>query len=110
MAIADDLLALAQAVLDNGERGEAALRRATSTAYYALFHLLINDATADRPLFGRIFEHGKMKAASYRVPGVSPKPEKQLPKIPFEQRTLTDHLRVVAESFIQTQEFREFAD
>jgi uncharacterized protein (UPF0332 family) len=57
--MAEDLLALAQSALVDEDSNEAALRRATSTAYYALFHLLIRDATADRPLFGRVFEHGK---------------------------------------------------
>jgi uncharacterized protein (UPF0332 family) len=55
MAIADDLLELAQATVNAVGPGEAALRRATSTAYYALFHLLVNEATANRPLFGRVF-------------------------------------------------------
>lgn len=42
MAYADDLLELARhlANLDAGSARQASLRRAVSTAYYALFHLL----------------------------------------------------------------------
>jgi uncharacterized protein (UPF0332 family) len=49
---------------------QASLRRAVSTAYYALFHLLIHEATLNwrrvdqRALFARFFEHGKMRNAS----------------------------------------------
>src|SRR5258708_1560887 len=48
---------------------QASLRRSVSTAYYALFHLLISEATfnwkrADqRPLLARFFEHGKMRTS-----------------------------------------------
>ena len=51
---------------------QASLRRAVSTAYYALFHLLISEATLNwkkvdqRPLLARFFEHGKMRTASDR--------------------------------------------
>jgi hypothetical protein len=110
MSIANELLELAQAALNAGGITEAALRRATSTAYYAMFHLLVGEATANRPLFGRVFEHGKMKAACIQIPGVSPRPKKQQPEIPFELRTSADHLRVVALTFVRSQEFREFAD
>jgi hypothetical protein len=49
---------------------QASLRRAVSTAYYALFQLLIHEATLNwrrvdqRALLARFFEHGKMKAAT----------------------------------------------
>jgi hypothetical protein len=108
--MAKELLDLAQATLDSDSPSEAALRRATSTAYYALFHLLVAEATANRPLFGRVFEHGKMKAACIQIPGVSPGPKQQQPEIPFGLRTSKDHLRVVARGLVRTQEFREFAD
>jgi hypothetical protein len=107
MGIAEELLDLARVVLSAADSGEAGLRRATSTACYALFHLLIRDATANRPLFGRIFEHGKMKAACGKVPGVG---RLRPLEISFEQRTPADHLRFVAESFVEAQETREFAD
>ena len=46
---------------------QASLRRAVSTVYYALFHLLIHEATLNwkrveqRAQLARFFEHGKMK-------------------------------------------------
>lgn len=47
----DDLLTLARNLVSGGERaGQAHLRRAVSAAYYALFHLLVDDAT--RRMFG----------------------------------------------------------
>ena len=74
MPIPEELVRLAHVALNDGNSGEAALRRATSIAYYGLFHLLVRDATGDRPLFGRILEHNKMKAACYKVAGVSLRP------------------------------------
>jgi uncharacterized protein (UPF0332 family) len=71
MAIHDDLLALARDLVDRnpGAQIEADLRRAVSTAYYALFHLLIHEATARlvavtalRQRFARSFEHKIMKS------------------------------------------------
>ena len=47
---------------------QASLRRAVSTAYYALFHLLIDEAVGkwaierQRSILARTFEHSKMKA------------------------------------------------
>jgi uncharacterized protein (UPF0332 family) len=72
MAHAAELLDLAKLLvgLDPPHATQASLRRAVSTAYYALFHLLISEATANweeaefRHELGRVFEHGKMKAAS----------------------------------------------
>ncbi len=65
-----DLLALARQMVDRnpGAPVEAELRRAVSTAYYALFHLLINEASdrlvsvaAIRPRVARTFDHNIMK-------------------------------------------------
>ncbi len=49
MAFPDDLLELAQDLLNLHPESshQASLRRAVSTAYYALFHLLISEATAN---------------------------------------------------------------
>ncbi len=46
MALAQDLLEQAQhlAVYEGSNPSQAALRRSISTAYYALFHLLVEDA------------------------------------------------------------------
>ena len=70
MPFPDHLLEQAQH-LANRERKrprQASLRRAVSTAYYALFHLLVSEAILNwkrvdqRHLLARFFEHGKMKS------------------------------------------------
>lgn len=56
-------------------------------------------------MLGRVFEHGKMKQACYKVSGIN----SVIP--PFEKRAAPeDHLRAVAKTFIQAQEQREYAD
>jgi hypothetical protein len=113
MIFADELLDLATRIarLDGENARQASLRRAVSTAYYALFHLVVDEATANwnqselRPLLGRVFEHGKMKQACDKISGGKSK----IP--PFEKRaTPEDHLRAVAGMFIEAQEQREDAD
>src|SRR5512140_3486294 len=103
MSLAEELLDLARRIseLDGANPQQASLRRAVSTAYYSLFHLIIDAATANwsqselRPLLGRVFEHGKMKQACYKVSGGNSK----IP--PFEKRvTPEDHLLAVAQTFI----------
>lgn len=73
MSLHRDLLEQARhlAVRDRSRPRQANLRRAISTAYYALFHLLVDEATraliadpALHPLVGRSFDHGDMKNAS----------------------------------------------
>jgi hypothetical protein len=70
MAFADDLLEQAYHLLSKDHPNppkQASLRRAVSTAYYALFHLLIDEAVGNwsvarqRGLLARSFEHRAMK-------------------------------------------------
>lgn len=65
-----ELLTVARNLVDRnpGTQIESDLRRAITTAYYAVFHLLITAAmnnivkdVAFRPRLGRIFQHGQMK-------------------------------------------------
>ncbi len=69
MVFADDLLEQAHH-LANRERNspkQASLRRAVSTAYYALFHLFIDEAVGNwgvarqRSILARTFDHARMK-------------------------------------------------
>jgi uncharacterized protein (UPF0332 family) len=109
MAFADDLLEQAQHLAKREPKRprQASLRRAISTAYYALFHLLITEAvsnwkiTAQRPLLARIFEHNRMRAASGRVAS-----------LPFldQDPAIVTHLRNVAAAFNQLYEDRHTAD
>jgi uncharacterized protein (UPF0332 family) len=113
VGIAEDLLALARRLANPApqEPEQAALRRSVSTAYYALFHFLVqeavqgwNGAEAARSGLERKFEHSRMRAVSQSVaqdkwPGWS------VPKLtpPLE-------LRSVAQAFVLLQEARHLAD
>lgn len=117
MGYADELLELAQelANLHPGNPHQASLRRAVSTAYYALFHLLISEATANwqrpelRAILGRVFDHGPMKqAAANKVAELSGYFQKRPPDGP--ERTLAYHFYNVAEVFGQAQYHRNEAD
>lgn len=112
MAFHDDLLEQAQH-LANRERKQprqASLRRAISSAYYALFHLLIAEAvskwkiTTQRPQLARIFEHARMNAASERVLNVK--------VFPFTSQHpgVVVHLKRIATTFSQLYEHRQTAD
>jgi uncharacterized protein (UPF0332 family) len=117
MAYANDLLEVAQhlAKLESGNTRQAYLRRSVSTAYYALFHLLIAEATSNwkhaelRSELGRLFGHGKMKSAS--------KEKRAELEAYFKKNTVQSpelvifrHLHTVTDVFIQVQQKREEAD
>jgi hypothetical protein len=117
MAFPDDLLELAQDLADLHPEipHQASLRRAVSTAYYALFHLLISETTANwarpelRAILGRCFDHGPMKTASEtKVSQINT----ALKDNPLEgaEKTVAIHLRTVANAFIQAQQRRNDAD
>jgi hypothetical protein len=116
MGYPNDLLAFARQIADlHAEADQPSLRRAVSTAYYALFHLLISDAVAycgDPQLantLARVFDHGGMKSASdTKVSEINGMFD---PKPPAEpDRTIMFHLHNVAETFGQAQNNRLDAD
>jgi hypothetical protein len=117
MAYADDLLELAWhlANLELTNSRQACLRRAVSTAYYALFHLLISEATLNwgrsemRSELGRVFEHGKMKSASTEKRAAL-KAEFTKKPPPSNALTISRHLHTVADTFITMQQERNYAD
>jgi uncharacterized protein (UPF0332 family) len=94
---------------------QASLRRAVSTAYYALFHLLIHEATLNwklvdqRALLARFFEHGKMKAASKKQRDEINAYLKTNPA-PCPELDCAKHLHHVADTFFQAQQQRHTAD
>jgi hypothetical protein len=113
VGLAQDLLQLATHLTTYGGDNptQAALRRAVSTAYYALFHLLTEDAAqrlqelpAAFPGLERSFQHGLMKNISTQ----------------FQNATWTDWqgktqavpptLQFVAKAFVYLQEKRHTAD
>lgn len=110
MAYHDDLLQLAFDLTDKPDATQADLRRAVSTAYYALFHLLVSEATfnwsreSSRNALGRMFNHRQMRNVSDRY--ANPK------TMPFaaEDPDVVLILRDVAEVFVQLQNQRHIAD
>jgi hypothetical protein len=75
MALAEDLLEQAFLLLNKESKNpkQASPRRAVSTAYYALFHLLVQEASANwsradtRDYLARAFDHRTMKQACIRA-------------------------------------------
>jgi uncharacterized protein (UPF0332 family) len=110
MAYHDDLLGQAFQLVHTKPVTQASLRRAVSTAYYAVFHYLIAEATSNwnnvklRLALARAYDHGVMKTASNKLLDTG--------KFPFtgEDRKVVDDLRFVAFTFTQLQEQRHFAD
>lgn len=106
------------AVIDSPEE-EARLRKAVSTAYYALFHLLIHDAmelivhepqaAPARIVFSRAFAHTTMKVVcrAYSTPGV----QGAVPEILRAWVSVTSpELTRVASVFSELYLARELAD
>src|SRR5580658_11340631 len=113
MGIAEDLLTLAGRLANPalGEPQQASFRRSISTAYYALFHLLIQDAVQSwngsstaRFALERRFEHKTMKEVSNAVLRSSWRGwSVPSPIVPTE-------LQAVAKVFVKLQEARQQAD
>jgi len=117
MSLPDELLALAGhlANLDTEAHRQASLRRAVSSAYYALFHLLVSETTVNwsrdetRSALGRLFEHRKMK-------GVCDKKVVEVNKLlkdnPLDspELTVSKHLLTIANTFVQVFQERNDAD
>ena len=110
MAYHDDLLRLASDLIDKGDPTQADLRRAVSTAYYAVFHLLVGETTlnwsreSSRNALGRMFDHGLMKRVSSRIADSKKTP------LTGEDPAAVSGLRLVADAFVQLQDRRHVAD
>jgi hypothetical protein len=116
-----DLLAVARLLLSNASANppsEAQLRRAVSTAYYALFHKVLGtgaerfmgigkQGSAGYSLFYRSFNHGRMKSIceSLNVPTLSKTLQQQLGRTAVSQ-----DMRDFASDFVALQERRQLAD
>ena len=105
MGLADELLEDAHSLADKGitDQRQTLMRRSISTAYYAAFHLFIEDFVEhwefpdQRARLGRMFGHGKM------CTGFAPK-DKKNPT--HAEQALQD----VITAFSQLQKDRERAD
>jgi uncharacterized protein (UPF0332 family) len=109
MGFADDLLEQAEHLVnkDGANPRQASLRRAVSTAYYALFHLLIDEAVGNwgiarhQAILARTFEHGRMNKIC----------EEQVKNFYIaKQPTAGLQLKDVARSFSDLQQWRHTAD
>jgi len=107
MPFADDLLEQAYDLANKEPTNpkEASLRRAVSTAYDALFHLLIDEAVSkwaverQRSILARVFEHDKMKRVCAEILAVVK-----------SGGPLSPELNTVALNFIRLQQHRHTAD
>jgi hypothetical protein len=111
----DDLLDQAEqlAQWDRTRPKQASLRRAISAAYYALFHLLVREATNSlvslpglRELVPRAFDHSEMKQAC-RPFGAASLPAHLTPIV---GGSVPADLQLVANTFVELQQSRHEAD
>jgi uncharacterized protein (UPF0332 family) len=122
MSLSADLVEQAEklARLDPKRPKSANVRRAISSAYYALFHHLIGESTqlllgttdADWPLAAlaaRAFNHGDLKNACGQFTKTTPVDVLKTHWLKLGVAANAD-LRVVAEEFIALQELRHAAD
>ena len=108
----DDLLQQAFLLVHSEPRKpkQASLRRAVSTSYYAVFHLLIHAAVSNwrtaklRNGLARSFEHTTMKEASKRFQ------QQNAPQYASYHLPAVLQLRELAAIFVQLQEKRHTAD
>lgn len=110
MSLSDELLEAAKYLLrqNSNKPSDAAIRRSISTAYYALFHLLIEAATShlvtevtQQAVLARTFDHSKMKQVCKSVKD---------DKLPFLGSAVPDELKQLATTFVELQEQRHDAD
>lgn len=114
MSLPEELLETARYLTRRNQSrpSQADLRRAVSTAYYALFHLLIRAATEAvvgdrglRALVPRAFDHGEMRAVckAFASGSVPPPVQPLVPALPAD-------LKAVAQAFPELQDARHQAD
>lgn len=97
---------------------QASLRRAVSTAYYGLFHLLISEAilnwrrAGDRVHLARMFEHSHMRSICAKKRDELNKELKMSEKggTPNQEESVNRNLHRVVATFVQMHEERELAD
>ncbi|REJ93503.1 MAG: hypothetical protein DWQ34_10465 [Planctomycetota bacterium] len=122
----DDLIALAEHIVQidaAGRTRQAHLRRAVSTAYYAVFHYLVHEACCAqigtqnsqrgyRHSLGRAFAHTTMKKACSSFGGGTLRESviKGLPRDANGNYSVPREIRDIAATFTELQEKRHLAD
>jgi hypothetical protein len=112
----EQLISQAEFLLREAAFNEANVRRAVSSAYYSLFHLLIRDAVVNwrhadqHARLARSFDHKRMKDASTAT-------LKEMGNIPIQPTAGADaeqaarfRLSTVAQAFVDLQQARHKAD
>jgi hypothetical protein len=116
MSLSDELLATARylARRNNNRPTDADLRRSVSTAYYALFHRLIDAASArlvpnpgQQTALARVFDHGRMRAA---CEALGKKPVPPATAAALGGGAVPAALGRLAEAFVTLQQQRHAAD
>lgn len=121
MTLAKDLLAQAKTLadLDSGKPKQANLRRAISSAYYCLFHLLIDEgaaivgsklSAASKAKIRRAFAHADMKTVCLNYAKATSAASFNQQISPLLSFPLAPELMNVAEAFVLLQEARHQAD
>lgn len=124
--LSSDLLKQARdlAIHERRRPKDASVRRSISTAYYALFHFLLDEATRiligttekDKPLrhsLSRCFQHGSMKEACRYISDITASYKAaSAAYAPFAKSLVTHSkdLQMVARTFHGLQEHRHRAD
>ncbi len=121
----EDLLSQAEALaqIDAKKPKQANLRRAVSSAYYAVFHYLVYEACAVqigtqhgqasyRHVLGRAFAHTVMKQACTSFGGGTLKDAvaKGLPRNAAGNYVIPTAIQDIAKTFVELQEKRHLAD
>jgi hypothetical protein len=122
LALHHDLLAQARHLASQEPKKprQASLRRAVSTAYYALFHFLVCEGTSKlisnkpanlRPQVRRAFAHGDMRAACEFFTGKGlTDPNNSNNLLHLLATPIEAQIRNVAATFIDLQQARHSAD
>lgn len=119
MSLAEDLLEQADhlASRDAGRPRQASLRRAVSTAYYSLFHLLIEDAAGylvgNSPLakiVARSFDHKNLRGAAISIGEASRNPNGAQGLRSVLRQPISLGLAEACDTFVNLQEQRHRAD
>ncbi|MBY0508123.1 MAG: hypothetical protein K2X03_29690 [Bryobacteraceae bacterium] len=119
MAYPEDLLEQAQhlAKRERKRPRQASLRRAVSSSYYALFHLLISETVRnwrrpqERFTLARMFEHGGMsKVCAKKRDDLRAYFGASVPPAPGPEFDRNRHLLNVAETFVEMLQHRQTAD
>src|SRR5437016_3942444 len=112
MALHDELLSLAKELVNRnaGAPIAADLRRGISTAYYAVFHLLIHEATTRlisvatlRGRVGRAFDHHVMRRVCQTYADLTPDPTGQLL---LDGQIIPPETKNIATEFVALQQAR----